>query len=213
MLTIFRGPPGPGRCLTVEIMQDSDSPDTAHASSRLRLSGLAAGLALLSSALVTGHVWSTAVGVVMALASVVLGIVVLSTSRKVQPRLFLMFLAILAIVWGAFNAFGGGARLAVWPASQIYQECAASALTLSSTSHCQRQLTDNMWNYLSGSELETGPGESSPGATPSESPTTSGSTATSGVPASAESPESAQPPSNTATPAPSAAVESASSAS
>lgn len=159
---------------------------------------MAAGLALLSSALVTGHVWSTAVGVVMALAAVVLGIVVLSTSRTVQPRLFITFLAILAIVWGAFNAFGGGARLAVWPASQVYQECASSALTLSSTSHCQRQLTDNIWNYLSGTELETGPGESSPGPTPS---------------APAESPESAQPLSNTATPAPSAVVGSASPAS
>ena len=168
---------------------------------------MAAGLALLSSALVTGHVWSAAVGVVMALAAVVLGIVVLSTSRKVQPRVFITFLAILAIVWGAFNAFGGGARLAVWPASQVYQECASSALTLSSTSHCQRQLTDNIWNYFSGSDLETGPGESSPGATPPESPTASES------PASAQSPESAQPLSNTPTPAPSATVGSASPAS
>lgn len=167
---------------------------------------MAAGLALLSSALVSGHVWSTAVGVVMALAGVILGIVVLSTSRKVQSRLFITFLAILAIVWGALNAFGGGARLAVWPASQIYQQCVSSALTLSSTSHCQRQLTDNVWNYLSGSELESGPAEASPGATPSESPT-------SGAPAPAESPESTGPRSNTATPAPSATAESASPAS
>lgn len=185
-------------------MQDSESPDTAHASSRLRLSGLAAALALLSSALVTGHVWSTAVGVIMALAGVVLGIVALSTSRKVQSRFFITFLAILAIVWGAFNAFGGGARLAVWPASQVYQECVDSALTLSSTSHCQRQLTDNIWNYLSGSELETGPAESSPGATPSESPAPSESAAPS------RSAESAESPSNTATPSPSASAESAS---
>lgn len=191
MLTIFCGPTRPCRCLTVEIMQDSESPDTAHASSRLRLSGLAAALALLSSALVTGHVWSTAVGVVMALAAVVLGIVVLSTSRNVQSRFFITFLAILAIVWGAFNAFGGGARLAVWPASQVYQECVDSALTLSSTSHCERQLTDNIWNYLSGSDLETGPAESSPESAPSESV------------APTESSEPTESPSGTATPSPS----------
>lgn len=157
----------------------------------MRLSGLAAALALLSSALVTGHVWSTAVGVVMALAAVVLGIVVLSTSRKVQSRFFITFLAILAIVWGAFNAFGGGARLAVWPASQVYQECVDSALTLSSTSHCERQLTDNIWNYLSGSDLETGPAESSPESAPSESA------------APTESSEPTESPSGTATPSPS----------
>lgn len=171
-------------------MQDSESPDTAHASSRLRLSGLAAALALLSSALVTGHVWSTAVGVIMALAGLVLGIVALSTSRKVQSRFLITFLAILAIVWGAFNAVGGGARLAVWPASQVYQECLDSALTLSSTSHCQRQLTDNIWNYFSGSDLETGPAESSPGATPSESPKPTDSAAPFG---SAEATESVSP--------------------
>lgn len=175
MLAIFGGASRSRRCLTVEIMQETESPDTARTSSRLRLSGLAAAFALLSSALVTGHVWSTAVGVVLALTGLVLGIVVLSTSRNVSRRLLITFLAVVAIVWGALNAFGGGARLLVWPASQVYQECVDSALTLTSTNHCQQQLTDNIWNYFSGSELETGPAESSPEPTAPEEPSPTGS--------------------------------------
>lgn len=191
MLAIFRGSARSRGCLTVEIMQPSDSPDTTHASSRLKLSAVAAACALLSSALVTGHVWSTAVGLVLALAGLVLGIVALATSRKVESRFLITFLAILAIVWGAINAFGGGSRLIVWPASEIYQDCVDSALTISSSSHCQQQLEDNIWNYLSGSELESGPVDSTPDTEPSESATPS------------PSPERSEPATGSATPSPS----------
>ena len=188
MLTIFHGAPRPRRCLTVEIMQETESPETARTSSRLRLSGLAAAFALLSSALVTGHVWSTAVGVLLALAGLALGIVVLSTSRKVSRRFLITFLAVVAIVWGALNAFGGGARLLVWPASQVYQECVDSALTLASTNHCQQQLTDNIWNYFSGSELETGPPGSSPDPAASEASPSTGSPSNSASPVPSPTP-------------------------
>lgn len=145
-------------------MHETETPAQQRLSSRLRLSALAAALAVLSSVLVVGQLWSVATGTLMALAGIVLGIVALSTSRKLSPRGVITFLAVLAIVWGAVNALSGGVRLLVWPASQAYQECMASSLTLSARDHCERQLTDNVWSYLSGSPLDT------PSRTPGSAP-------------------------------------------
>lgn len=153
-------------------MHETESPAQERVSSRLRLSALAAALAVLSSALVVGQLWSAATGTLMALAGLALGIVALSTSRRLAPRGMITFLAVLAIVWGAINTLSGGARLLVWPASQAYQQCLASSLTLSARNHCERQLGDNVWNYLSGSPLDTAPA-ASPGAGGSTSPTVS----------------------------------------
>lgn len=153
-------------------MQETESPAQDRVSSRLRLSALAAALAVLSSALVVGQLWSAATGTLMALAGLVLGIVALSTSRRLTPRGMITFLAVLAIVWGAINTLSGGVRLLVWPASQAYQECMASSLTLSARNHCERQLGDNVWNYLSGSPLDTAPA-ASPEVTGSASPAAS----------------------------------------
>ena len=155
-------------------MQETESPAPQRVSSRLRLSALGAALAVLSSALVVGQLWSVATGTLMALAGAVLGIVALSTSRKLAPRGALTLLAVLAIVWGGISALSGGVRLLVWPASQAYQDCMVSSLTLSARNHCERQLTDNVWNYLSGSPVETGPGGSSPDATGDASPSPAG---------------------------------------
>lgn len=168
-------------------MHETESPAQQRASSRLRLSALAAALAVLSSVLVVGQLWSAATGTLMALAGLVLGIVALSTSRKLSPRGVITFLAVLAIVWGAINTLSGGVRLLVWPASQAYQECMASSLTLSARGHCERQLNDNVWHYLSGSPLDTAPA-ASPGATGSPAPAESAASATPSRPAPSGSP-------------------------
>ncbi len=132
---------------------------------RLRFAAVAAALAVLASALVVGDVWSTVAGLVLAIAGIVLGIIALARSRGSSSRVPITVLAVLAIVWGVINALGGGTRLLVWPATQVYQECTERALTLSSTSRCEQQLNDNVWKHLSGAPLETGAPQDDPTAT------------------------------------------------
>lgn len=132
---------------------------------RLRFAAVAAALAVLASALVVGDVWSTVAGLVLAIAGIVLGIIALARSRGSSSRVLITVLAVLAIVWGVINALGGGTRLLVWPATQVYQECTERALTLSSTSRCEQQLSDNVWKHFSGAPLETGAPQDDPTAT------------------------------------------------
>lgn len=132
---------------------------------RLRFAAVAAALAVLASALVVGDVWSTVAGLVLAIAGIVLGIIALARSRGSSSRVLITVLAVLAIVWGVINALGGGTRLLVWPATQVYQECTERALTLSSTSRCEQQLNDNVWKHFSGAPLETGAPQDDPTAT------------------------------------------------
>lgn len=132
---------------------------------RLRFAAVAAALAVLASALVVGDVWSTVAGLVLAIAGIVLGIIALARSRGSSSRVLITVLTMLAIVWGVINALGGGTRLLVWPATQVYQECTDRALTLSSTSRCEQQLNDNVWKHFSGAPLETGAPQDDPTAT------------------------------------------------
>ena len=132
---------------------------------RLRFAAVAAALAVLASALVVGDVWSTVAGLALAIAGIVLGIIALARSRGSSSRVLITVLAVLAIVWGVINALGGGTRLLVWPATQVYQECTDRALTLSSTSRCEQQLNDNVWKHFSGAPLETGAPQDDPTAT------------------------------------------------
>lgn len=152
-------------------MQETDSHVTDRTSSRLRLSALGAALAFVSSALVLGRLWSTVAGVTLAVIAVVLGIMALSTLRHVRSRGLIILLAVLALVWGGLNLLGGGARLLVWPASQVYQDCVESSLTISSAQHCERQLNDNVWNHFAGDPLDTTRATGAATSSPSASPT------------------------------------------
>ncbi|MCT2022099.1 DUF308 domain-containing protein [Kocuria marina] len=164
---------------------------------RLRFAAVAAALAVLASALVVGDVWSTVAGLALAIAGIVLGIIALARSRGSSSRVLITVLAVLAIVWGVINALGGGTRLLVWPATQVYQDCTERALTLSSTSRCEQQLNDNVWKHFSGAPLETGTGhdEHSPAAsepatsepTPSESAASQPSPSATGTPTTTSS--------------------------
>ena len=109
--------------------------------------------------------WGAVAGLALAIAGIVLGIIALARSRGSSSRVLITVLAVLAIVWGVINALGGGTRLLVWPATQVYQECTDRALTLSSTSRCEQQLNDNVWKHFSGAPLETGAPQDDPTAT------------------------------------------------
>ena len=145
--------------------------NTGDDTTRVRFAAVAAALAVLASALVTGDVLATSLGIALAVAGIVMGIVALSRSRGAGARGLLIALGIIAVLWGSLNALGGATRLAVWPATQAYQECTDGALTLSSQRHCQRQLNDNVFNQLGGRPLETGGPSAEPSATSSASAT------------------------------------------
>ncbi|MDO4919321.1 DUF308 domain-containing protein [Kocuria sp.] len=156
-------------------------------SARLRFAALGAGLAVLASALITGEAIATAVGVALALAGVVMGIITLVRSRGSSARGLLIALGVVAVLWGALNAVSGGSRLVVWPATQAYQECTEQALTLSSQQTCRQQLNDNVWNHFAGRPLETG--------APATSPSPEGSAAATASPAASPSATASTPPS------------------
>ncbi|WP_224764936.1 hypothetical protein, partial [Kocuria rhizophila] len=175
------------------------SPDpsgrSAADAARVKLAATAAGLAVLASAFESGDVWATVLGIVLAVAGAVLGVVALARLRGSAVRPLVISLSVIAILWGTLNAFGGGSRLLVWPASEAFQECTDRALTLSSTSQCQQQLTDNVWRHLSGDPVETGfptqqpsPGPSaSTSSSPSPSATSTGTGSPTAAPSSAAS--------------------------
>ncbi|MBO4144303.1 hypothetical protein QWJ06_04005 [Kocuria rhizophila] len=180
------------------------SPDpsgrSAADSARVKLAATAAGLAVLASAFVSGDVWATVLGIVLAVAGVVLGIVALSQLRGSAVRALVISLSVIAILWGTLNAFGGGSRLLVWPASEAFQECTDRALTLSSTSQCQQQLTDNVWRHLSGDPVETGFPTQQPSPDPSASASPSPSATTTGTGSPTAAPSSAASGTPTGTP-------------
>ncbi|CAL8896816.1 hypothetical protein KVA01_05320 [Kocuria varians] len=173
--------PGPSRRAPESGAPAPDERDRSAAP--LRLAAAAAALSMLASALVVGDVWSTSAGVLTAVAAVVLGIVALVHSGRSTSRAVVVGLAVLGIVWGGFGAVGGGVRLLVWPAAQVYQECTENALTLSSSERCEQQFQDNAMHQVSGRPLETGfpgasdapsPRSTTPGTTPSPSASASG---------------------------------------
>lgn len=181
------------------------SPDpsgrSAADAARVKLAATAAGLAVLASAFVSGDVWATVLGIVLAVAGAVLGVVALARLRGSAVRPLVISLSVIAILWGTLNAFGGGSRLLVWPASEAFQECTDRALTLSSTSQCQQQLTDNVWRHLSGDPVETGfPTQQpspDPSASASSSPSPSATTTGTGSPTAAPSSAASGAPSGT----------------
>lgn len=100
--------------------------------------------------LVGSGLWLTVAGLVAAAVGLGLGITALLRSRGAGRRTLLVVSAVAAIVLGLLSLITGGARLALWPVAEAYQECVSSTLTLSGTAQCQQQLEDGIWSYLSG---------------------------------------------------------------
>lgn len=112
--------------------------------------------AAVALVLVGSGLWPTVAGVVLAALGIGLGIAALARSRGTGRRRLLVVSAVAAIVLGTLGLLTGGARLALWPVAEAYQECVAGTLTLSGAAQCQQQLEDGIWSYLSG-----GPGAAS----------------------------------------------------
>ncbi|MFF0989174.1 hypothetical protein [Kocuria nitroreducens] len=130
------------------------SPEAAPADTRRTAATRTAGGGLVCAAvalvLVGSTLWPTVAGVVLAALGIGLGIAALVRSRGTGRRRLLVVSAVAAIVLGALSLLTGGARLALWPVAQAYQECVAGTLTLSGAAQCQQELEDGIWNYLSG---------------------------------------------------------------
>lgn len=107
--------------------------------------------AALALVLVGSDLWPTVAGVVLAALGLGLGVAALVRSRGSGRRRLLVVSAVAAIVLGTLSLLTGGARLALWPVAEAYQECVAGTLTLSGAAQCQQELEDGIWNYLSGS--------------------------------------------------------------
>ncbi|MDV5999705.1 hypothetical protein IUU84_09005 [Kocuria rhizophila] len=182
--------------------------DPAADAPAVRFAAAAAGLSVLASALVTQDALPTAVGVVLALAGIAMGIVSLVRHRRSAARTLVVSFAVIAILWGTLNALGGGSRLVVWPASEVYRDCTARSLTLNSGAQCERQLTDNVWRHLTGKPVETGaPSPSaSPRVSPSASPSGSAGVSPSGSASASPSGSAATPSASPDTGAPSASA-------
>lgn len=180
-------------------MQETDSPIDPKVVARRRQATIAAAMAVLGAGLVARDFWPTIAGLALSLAALIVGIVALVKSKGMRPRGLIVFLCVLAIAWGALNTLGGAARLVVWPATQVYQECASSALTLTAEEHCRVQLNDNIWNVFSGKELDTGTAPAAATYTPTPTPSASSPSA----PSVSPSPATDTSPSTTATPTPS----------
>lgn len=106
--------------------------------------------AAVALVLVGSGLWPTVAGVVLAAAGIGLGITALVRSRGTDQRRLLVVSAVAAIVLGTLSLLTGGARLALWPVAEAYQECVAGTLTLSGAAQCQQELEDGIWSYLSG---------------------------------------------------------------
>ncbi|MFF0944223.1 hypothetical protein ACFYE2_08345 [Kocuria sp. CPCC 205300] len=130
------------------------SPETAPADARSAATTRTAGAALVCAAvalvLVGSGLWLTVAGIVAAAAGLGLGIAALVRSRGTSRRRLLVVSAVAAIVLGLLSLVTGGARLALWPVAEAYQQCVSSTLTLSGTAQCQQELEDGIWSYLSG---------------------------------------------------------------
>lgn len=98
----------------------------------------------------SGLLWLTVAGLAAAAAGLGLGIAALARSRGADRRALLVVSAVAAIVLGLLGLLTGGARLALWPVAEAYQQCVSSTLTLSGTAQCQQELEDGIWSYLSG---------------------------------------------------------------
>ncbi|WP_298590945.1 hypothetical protein [uncultured Kocuria sp.] len=130
------------------------SPEAAPADARRAAATRTAGGGLVCAAvalvLVGSGLWPTVAGVVLAAAGIGLGITALVRSRGTDQRRLLVVSAVAAIVLGTLSLLTGGARLALWPVAEAYQECVAGTLTLSGAAQCQQELEDGIWSYLSG---------------------------------------------------------------
>ncbi|RLZ03911.1 hypothetical protein CWC38_03335, partial [Kocuria tytonicola] len=185
-------------------------PRGGNDTARVRFAAVAAALAVLASALVNRDVLATWLGVALAVAGVVMGIVALVRARGATSRGLVIALGVIAVLWGTLNTLGGASRLLVWPATQAYQECTDGALTLASQQHCQQQLNDNVFNQVGGRPLETGgpsadptaaeSSSASPGASGSESPSGTGSASPSRAASTGASAPASASPSGSTTP-------------
>lgn len=130
------------------------TPEAAPADARRAAATRTAGGALVCAAvalvLVGSALWPTVAGVALAVLGIGLGVAALVRSRGTGTRRLLVLSAVAAIVLGALSLLTGGARLALWPVAEAYQECVAGTLTLSGAAQCQQELEDGIWSYLSG---------------------------------------------------------------
>lgn len=115
-----------------------------------RTAGIALMCAAVALLLAGSGLWPTVAGVVAAAAAVGLGITALVRSRGAGGRGLLVVSGVAAIVLGVVALVTGGARLALWPVVQDYEQCLSSTLTLSGEAECQQQLEDAIWDYFSG---------------------------------------------------------------
>lgn len=125
-----------------------------------RTAGVALMCAAVALVLADSGLWPTVAGVVAAAAGVGLGITALVRSRGAGARGLLVVSGVAAIVLGTVALVTGGARLALWPVAQDYEQCLSSTLTLSGAAECQQQLEDAIWDYLSGGSGEPAAGTS-----------------------------------------------------
>lgn len=108
-------------------------------------------------------------GVLLAAVGLGLGIAALVRSRGTGKRRLLVVSAVAAIVLGTLSLLTGGARLALWPVAEAYQQCLADTLTLSGTAQCQQELEDGVWDYLSGGSGEPASDDAAEASTASTS--------------------------------------------
>ena len=124
------------------------TPEAAPADARRAAATRTAGGALVCAAvalvLVGSALWPTVAGVALAVLGIGLGVAALVRSRGTGRRRLLVLSAVAAIVLGALSLLTGGARLALWPVAEAYQECGAGTLTLSGAAQCQQELEDGL---------------------------------------------------------------------
>lgn len=126
------------------------APTDARRTATTRTAGAGLVCAALALALVGSGLWATVAGVVAGAAGLGLGVAALVRSRGTGRRGLLVACAVAAIVLGVLSLVTGGARLALWPVAEAYEQCVSSTLTISGTARCQQELEEGVWNYLSG---------------------------------------------------------------
>src|SRR5687768_4146471 len=128
-----------------------DPARSARRTTAMRTAGAGLVCAAVATVLVGSGLWLTVAGVVAAAAAAGLGIAALVRSGGLSPRRSLVAAGTAALVLGAFGLVTGGARLALWPVAEAYEQCVSSTLTLSGGAQCREQLEDGIWSYLGGS--------------------------------------------------------------
>lgn len=126
------------------------APTDARRTTTARTAGAGLVCAALALVLVGSGLWATVAGVVAGAAGLGLGVAALLRSRGTGRRRLVVASAVAAIVLGVLSLATGGARLALWPVAEAYEQCVSSTLTISGTAQCQQQLEDGIWDYLSG---------------------------------------------------------------